>query len=394
MDDSFWRPEDGALFVYIGGEGTVTGPPSGYLQDLAPSYNALLVSLEHRFYGESIPNGSMETANLKYLTVDQALADLDSFIHFFQKEFKTGDAPVFAFGGSYPGALASWYRIAYPETTKGSLSSSGVVNAILNFPEFDEQIRLSAGETCSANILATREAFEELVNDSQEGLARGLELFQCAPDLSLEDFHYMIADSWSMAVQYGGKADLCSALASIPPGSRPAMYRQAFAAFTLDFWGQDFCSCFYNTACLADPARWTVNERSWRWQKCHELAYFQVAPENQPLRSPVVTLDYHLSQCEAIFGIENMTPATEEINSKFGGDLPTAQNTFYSDFSDDPWQRASVNQTVTPSQPYYLTVCDGCGHCKDLHAESESDPENLKTSRQMFESYLKEWISS
>ncbi len=30
-------------------------------------------------------------------------------------------------GGSYPGALAGWFRYKYPHLTVGSLASSGVV---------------------------------------------------------------------------------------------------------------------------------------------------------------------------------------------------------------------------------------------------------------------------
>lgn len=50
----------------------------------------------------------------------------------------------FTFGGSYPGALASWYRAAYPDKTLGSLASSGVVHAILSFPEFDSHVSLAS----------------------------------------------------------------------------------------------------------------------------------------------------------------------------------------------------------------------------------------------------------
>lgn len=98
----------------------MTGPPGGYIAQLGAQYGALLVSLEHRFYGVSIPNDDMSTENLKYLTVDQALADLANFIDYYKVAGKTGDAKWFAFGGSYPGALSSWFRAAYPDHTVGN----------------------------------------------------------------------------------------------------------------------------------------------------------------------------------------------------------------------------------------------------------------------------------
>lgn len=50
---------------------------------------------------------SMETENLKYLTVDQALADVAAFSDFLQSQYQQ-PLTFFTFGGSYPGALSAW----------------------------------------------------------------------------------------------------------------------------------------------------------------------------------------------------------------------------------------------------------------------------------------------
>lgn len=47
-----------------------------YMYELAKENNALLVNVEHRFYGQSYPTLDMTTANLKYLSSEQGLADL------------------------------------------------------------------------------------------------------------------------------------------------------------------------------------------------------------------------------------------------------------------------------------------------------------------------------
>ena len=36
-------------------------------------------------------------------------------------------------GGSYPGALAAWFKSHYPNHALGAWSSSGVINAIKDF---------------------------------------------------------------------------------------------------------------------------------------------------------------------------------------------------------------------------------------------------------------------
>ena len=185
------------MFLSIGGEGTLNGPPTGYLATLAANYSALLVSLEHRFYGESIPNGNVLSENLVYLTVEQALADLATFTEFFTKDYNTGKSPWFAFGGSYPGALASWYRIAYPDSSVGSLSSSGVVNCIVDFPQFDMQVSAAIGNRCSDQIKRINAAFERTITTKgAEGWDYVTGLFFCEKDMWTQDFYYMIADSW------------------------------------------------------------------------------------------------------------------------------------------------------------------------------------------------------
>jgi hypothetical protein len=146
-----------------------------------------------------------------------------------------------------------------------------------------------------------------------------------------------------------------------------------------------------NTEQLADPARWEINSRSWRYQTCDQVSYFNTAPKSGSLRSKIVDLDYHLRQCAKIFG-KPMFPSSVQFNEVFGGATPTAEKVFYSDFSDDPWQRASVWYPVTSSQPYGLAMCDNCGHCKDLHTPVDSDPAPIKAIRADFETYLWEWL--
>jgi hypothetical protein len=78
---------------------------------LAENYSALLISLEHRFYGQSIPRNDVTTPNLVYLTVEQALADVAAFIDYYTASANLAGRPWFTFGGSYPGALSAWFMV-------------------------------------------------------------------------------------------------------------------------------------------------------------------------------------------------------------------------------------------------------------------------------------------
>lgn len=106
------------VFLYISGEAPLEWPVDAVTQIYAKHFGATVVSLEHRFYGKSLPLGSNFTVDvLRYLTVEQALADLATFV----SQFANG-RPVITFGCSYAGAMSAWFRIRYPNVTLGSIS--------------------------------------------------------------------------------------------------------------------------------------------------------------------------------------------------------------------------------------------------------------------------------
>ena len=54
------------------------------LQELASQLHAVVVSLEHRYYGASQPFADLSTEHLRYLSANQALADLANFHAFYE----------------------------------------------------------------------------------------------------------------------------------------------------------------------------------------------------------------------------------------------------------------------------------------------------------------------
>jgi len=61
------------------------------------------------------------------------LSDLAYFIQYIKKNKLYGvtDAnPWISIGGSYAGAMSSWFRAKYPHLTVGAIGSSGVVLAV------------------------------------------------------------------------------------------------------------------------------------------------------------------------------------------------------------------------------------------------------------------------
>lgn len=141
------------VFLYISGEAPLAGFENDEVLRYAGAVGATVLTLEHRYYGSSLPTGSVfSTHNLRFLTVEQALADLAHFV----QSVVPASTRVITFGCSYAGAMrffsfffwfrwielfgSAWFRVRYPNVTAGSISSSGVVNPILNFVAFDHQV--------------------------------------------------------------------------------------------------------------------------------------------------------------------------------------------------------------------------------------------------------------
>jgi hypothetical protein len=112
--------------------------------ELAASQHALLLALEHRYYGESIPVPDFTTANMAYLSSHQALADLATFHAFAAATFGVpSTARWVTFGGSYPGMMSAWTRCQFPHLYFASVSSSAPVQAQADFQGYNNVVAAS-----------------------------------------------------------------------------------------------------------------------------------------------------------------------------------------------------------------------------------------------------------
>ncbi|CAM9336665.1 unnamed protein product, partial [Hapterophycus canaliculatus] len=192
INDRFWTgpSSDAPVFLCVGGE----GPPleanvlsesvhCNDMVELAPQHNALLVAVEHRYYGKSNPGDDWATESLRWLSSQQALADLSSFHGFLsEKEGLTGKEKWVTWGGSYPGMLAGWARLKFPHLFHAAVSSSSPIKAQLDFPEYAEVMRdslasgvdgIGGSEKCAAAVAKGHASIGELMQteEGQEELA-------------------------------------------------------------------------------------------------------------------------------------------------------------------------------------------------------------------------------
>lgn len=110
------------ILFYTGNESPVEQyiNHTGLMWELAPKLQARVVFVEHRYEGKSLPN---VTSNcLSYASTIQALADYANILNEVLNPHNK--APVIAFGGSYGGMLAGWFRMKYPHLVAGAIAAS------------------------------------------------------------------------------------------------------------------------------------------------------------------------------------------------------------------------------------------------------------------------------
>lgn len=175
---------EGPMMVYIGGEGPMTTErgKNELITTMARDFEGSLLSVEHRFYGESMPeNGDDSDVMLKGLYTDEAMKDLVKIIKAKQIHPKQ---PVIVFGCSYPGVISVWIRKNYPELITGAISSSAPIVASPSFPQFDAAITRVYGRQCTTDANFVLSAVERALERDVVGVSKILGCTMAAEQLS------------------------------------------------------------------------------------------------------------------------------------------------------------------------------------------------------------------
>ncbi|OIV94828.1 hypothetical protein TanjilG_22025 [Lupinus angustifolius] len=314
--DYFQFP-DGPIFLVICGEYSCNGIKNDYIVVLAKKFGAAVVSLEHRYYGKSSPFKSLATENLRYFSSKQALFDLAVFRHYYQDSLNSKlnrtktENPWFVFGVSYPGALSAWFRLKFPHLTCGSLASSAVVLAVYNYTEFDQQVGESAGAESKAALQETTQLIEQKLATNAKALKKSFN----AAELQIDGDLYFLADAAALSFQYGNPDKVCKPLVEAKKAGEDLV--DAYAKFVKETFGdsvQSYDQKHLKSTAVSDDD----SDRLWWFQVCTEVAYFQVAPSNDSVRSSKVDTRYHLDLCKNVFG-DGVFPDVTATNIYYGG---------------------------------------------------------------------------
>ena len=329
----------GPIFLNLGGEGADSGSAiagHGLINTWAASHAALMLSLEHRFYGESIPLNDTAISNLRYLTIEQALADVAAFIDHVHVTYHTSPHanPTIVVGGSYSGALAAWSRLKYPHLFAGAHAVSAPVQSQVDLQGYLEIVGRALGEEC-AGFIAKGEGKIAGMLTSSEGRAGLKKDFNLCGDgvvdaLDAAMFVELFAVQVEGLVQYGNPASIaayCAQLQSLSPDP----YQAIVLSISSGSAPQQCLDVDYGSLIAAN--RQPSAYRSWFWTQCTAWGNFQTAGSTRQPFATAFNVTYFLAQCRDVFGIDAsaVSAGVQALLDTYGGrEIDTSYTMFTS----------------------------------------------------------------
>uniref|UniRef100_A0AC35UE45 Peptidase S28 n=1 Tax=Rhabditophanes sp. KR3021 TaxID=114890 RepID=A0AC35UE45_9BILA len=433
FEQNYWFNSDnykpgGPSFLMLGGESRQnnfwTVVPDLEWAKLASQQNAIMFNLEHRYYGESNPTPDMSTANLRYLSSRQALADAAAFIKAMNTDSRfnlTDNVKWVTFGGSYSGSLAVWMRELYPELVYAAVGSSAPVNAVVDFYQYLDGIQAtltSYNRLCASDLSAGLAQVSELVktSDGQKQINKAFNLCDDWSTYSPDDITYFWQNTigvYSQIIQTSGinngefrnvqsVENACAF--HLRKSSTPLKNLQdvVFWFRTLQFDGG---SCVYNnyTDYIQNLQQTVLDEdvsdaRAWLYQCCTEFGFFQSTDADATkFWGNVMDVNFNTQQCAQIFG-PTITNASiynnvKKTNTHYGGASKfRGTRVITPNGSWDPWNTLGL---LTPSKNNQVVPVPMTGtcHCEDMYMSGESDPQSLVDGRNLIATTLNEWLN-
>ncbi|XP_054455377.1 thymus-specific serine protease [Anoplopoma fimbria] len=404
VNEEYWQRPDGPVFLYIGGEGPIFefDVLAGHHVDMAEEHGALLLALEHRFYGDSINPDGLKTENLSDLSSQQALADLAVFHQYISQIFNLSHRNTWiSFGGSYAGALSAWFRGKFPHLVYGAVASSAPVKATLDFSAYSNTVGLSlmneavgGSEKCLAGVREAFVAVEAVMGGNASRVAMDFGCCQIPKDIDDQiELMQNLADIVMGTVQYNEEGVLMSIseLCGVMTYKSEAYEDEMEAYNRLVKLAQKTLKDLMDTT--VHSGRRTA--RQWTYQTCTEFGFYQTCEDATCPFSGMVTLRAETELCLMLFGISqhSLPGRVAFTNTYYGGDKPRTHRVLYVNGGVDPWKELSVVQDRAEEGEEAQTVfIKDTAHCADMMRGRVTDRRSLKKARQEIEKHVVSWL--
>jgi len=423
INDTFYGGMGSPVFLCVGGEGPALEPSvvqtggvhCALMVDLAKKYGALILALEHRFYGQSLPKADYSVESLRFLSSKQALEDIALFRKYIHDKLNMEDMYTSwaTFGGSYPGMLAGWARLKYPHLFAASVASSAPVEAVADMEGYNNfvassmlDMTIGGAPECLWKVSAGFLRIGYLLK-SEEGRSQLAEDFSVCPSGKLDDKwdQKMFSEGlWNLfplqtndpscTETYCNYKKICGLMTNSTHGAYEAVVELFNNAKNAN--GMDCYDVSYNESmkALSDVKS---QDRSWLWQTCTEFGFYQTCNPGTscPFTSDpfVSSLDSFTDMCSQLFNIdpESVANTAKVTNNHYGGWDYGGTRVVFANGGADPWSASTVPAT-NPELDLVVLWVAGASHHAWTHVPKPTDQDSVKDARQVIEDHLLTWL--
>ena len=441
--NKFYKPT-GPILLYFGNEGVIEDfyNNTGAMFDIAEQVHGLVVFLEHRYYGSTLPFGpqSYDNDKLIYLTIEQALADMSLFVT-NKDTFLQCNGPVILFGGSYGGMLSAWFSLKYPQQVLGALAASAPVDI---YPGEDKALEFfNAGmfvygkygsPQCETWIRAALNRMVALGKSAQGKMLLSKEFTTCTAltnDIDIDRLvlyvngalstmamvDYPFAANFVTPMPANPVAYACTDTSNIFNTSSDQLLMSGlnqvinvFVNYTNQLechnTSQELLSSISlypsvarkrQTNAPSPPHSLGDINRPWNYQACTELILEPLTSNGNGFFVPDPSLVPNIeAACKIEFGPNTMT-RPNWMRESFGTGtqiVKATHNLIFSDGEKDPWRIGGVPsnaKNLGDGSVVHLFIEDGAHH-QDLRYSNEMDPATVTAAKKVELNIIQGWL--
>ena len=421
VNDTFWKgPGSNApVFLCVGGEGpafsTAVAVDSVHCSnavDWLPEVGALFLAVQHRYYGCDLTNkehpncpvDSLDepTTDLIYLNSKQALADLAAFHEFATEKYGLSDQNKWvSWGGSYPGMLAGWFRLKFPNLVHAAIASSAPVHTKLEMQEYNDHVTyaftvpsVGGSQECADAIANGHVAIGNLMN-TDEGRAKLASLF---PSIPSADWLKTKANQRAFA---GEGVAYFPAQSNDPACTQPSCNIKSICEIML-IKGSDPVKQLAVVAKGQRGASYNANVEDgsppdyWGWQTCNEMGFYQTCNVGSQCMytQGLDSLADEMAFCSSDFKIDPSIVAQNVNNTDvyYGGLKPVGTRVMWPNGQVDPWSTLSILKSPDPANQPTLYV-PGASHHFWTHPTMPTDEKPIVQARLAIRKQVADWLN-
>lgn len=414
----------GPVFLCVGGEGPALDDTVLYnsvhcsdMTELAPRAGAMMLAIEHRYYGSSVPDklaGETTTSHLRFLSTEQAIADIAVFHQLMVAQYNLTDAKWVTFGGSYPGMVSGMARLKLPHLIWASVSSSAPWQAKVDMQEYNDVAgnalslaSVGGSAECQTVVVQGHEDIKTILDSNNAtAIAALAETFDfCNPDTALGSDE--AKKDWA-----GYGVIEIPAQENDPADTTPGANIESICAIltsTNDSYIERLAqlSSVQNSGCLrsAAPAAMMApgallgssDAYSWPWQTCTEYGYYQTCEVDSscPYAKGYVTLEDEMSMCQSLFNISaaQVSANIDFSNAIWGGGSPKPSRIYFPNGDVDPWSGLGVNPSPDDNTTEKVLIVSGASHHAWTHPADTIVQQSVADAKLIIQNQVMAWLA-